>query len=222
MSYRRQCLRSGRARDNPANSSIARVSRDRPANGIRRLAFVPCPCLRYCWRRAPRPCSKSKLDRRVMAAALPRGIVPCLISALPKVRIQDRSYRRRPNSQLSRTAPLHDLVQGLCQRLVFLRQSAIFQEVKARGGADGFIGTHTGCFRSRFAPILARAQDAAGTTRARQFHFIVGVGVGGAFDAYARMIAPYLSKETGARRYRGKPARGGRARCTQSSLCHPA
>lgn len=42
------------------------------------------------------------------------------------------------------------------------------------------------------------AQDAESFYRGKNVRFIVGVGVGGGFDAYARMIAPYLSKELGA------------------------
>jgi tripartite-type tricarboxylate transporter receptor subunit TctC len=48
------------------------------------------------------------------------------------------------------------------------------------------------------ALCAAKAQDAASFYRGKTVHFIVGVGVGGGFDAYARMIAPYLSKELGA------------------------
>ena len=42
----------------------------------------------------------------------------------------------------------------------------------------------------------ATAQDAgAAYYKGKTVRFIVGLGVGGGFDAYARMIAPYLSKE---------------------------
>lgn len=42
----------------------------------------------------------------------------------------------------------------------------------------------------------ALAQDAgASFYKGKTVRFIVGLGVGGGFDAYARMIAPYLSKE---------------------------
>ena len=44
----------------------------------------------------------------------------------------------------------------------------------------------------------ARAQTPAEFYRGKNVRFTVGVGVGGGFDAYARMIAPYLSKELGA------------------------
>lgn len=42
------------------------------------------------------------------------------------------------------------------------------------------------------------AQDAAAFYKGKTVHFIVGLGVGGGFDAYARMIAPYLGRELGA------------------------
>ncbi len=38
------------------------------------------------------------------------------------------------------------------------------------------------------------AQDAAAFYKGKTVRFVVGVGVGGGFDAYARMIAPYLGK----------------------------
>ncbi|MDB5571652.1 MAG: Tripartite-type tricarboxylate transporter, receptor component TctC [Hyphomicrobiales bacterium] len=44
------------------------------------------------------------------------------------------------------------------------------------------------------APALACAQDASAFYKGKTVRFVVGVGVGGGFDAYARMIAPYLSK----------------------------
>ena len=43
-----------------------------------------------------------------------------------------------------------------------------------------------------FAPALA--QDAATFYKGKTVRFVVGVGVGSGFDAYARMIAPYLAK----------------------------
>jgi tripartite-type tricarboxylate transporter receptor subunit TctC len=43
-------------------------------------------------------------------------------------------------------------------------------------------------------PTMARAQDAASFYKGKTVRFVVGVGVGGGFDAYARMIAPYLSR----------------------------
>jgi tripartite-type tricarboxylate transporter receptor subunit TctC len=44
-----------------------------------------------------------------------------------------------------------------------------------------------------FAP--AQAQSGAEFYKGKTVRFVVGVGVGGGFDAYARMIAPYLSKQ---------------------------
>ena len=46
--------------------------------------------------------------------------------------------------------------------------------------------------------VSARAQDAAAFYKGKTVHFVVGLGVGGGFDAYARMIAPYLAHELGA------------------------
>jgi len=48
------------------------------------------------------------------------------------------------------------------------------------------------------APSGAGAQDGAAFYKGKTVRFIVGVGVGGGFDAYARMIAPYLSQTLGA------------------------
>jgi len=41
----------------------------------------------------------------------------------------------------------------------------------------------------------ARAEDAATFYKGKTVRFVVGLGVGGGFDAYARMIAPHLAKE---------------------------
>ena len=46
--------------------------------------------------------------------------------------------------------------------------------------------------------LSARAQDAAAFYKGKTVHFVVGLAVGGGFDAYARMIAPYLAQELGA------------------------
>jgi tripartite-type tricarboxylate transporter receptor subunit TctC len=46
-------------------------------------------------------------------------------------------------------------------------------------------------------PAYAQAENPAEFYKGKTVHFIVGLGVGGGFDAYARMIAPYLSKELG-------------------------
>ena len=43
--------------------------------------------------------------------------------------------------------------------------------------------------------VAARAEDAAAFYKGKTVRFVVGLGVGGGFDAYARMIAPYLAKE---------------------------
>ena len=41
----------------------------------------------------------------------------------------------------------------------------------------------------------SRAQDAPAFYKGKTVRFVVGVGVGGGFDAYARMIAPYLARQ---------------------------
>jgi tripartite-type tricarboxylate transporter receptor subunit TctC len=45
------------------------------------------------------------------------------------------------------------------------------------------------------AGTYAQADDGAAFYKGKTVRFIVGLGVGGGFDAYARMIAPYLAKE---------------------------
>ena len=45
------------------------------------------------------------------------------------------------------------------------------------------------------ATVTAQAQSPAEFYKGKTLRFVVGVGVGGGFDAYARMIAPYLSKQ---------------------------
>jgi tripartite-type tricarboxylate transporter receptor subunit TctC len=47
-------------------------------------------------------------------------------------------------------------------------------------------------------PISGQAQDAARFYKGKTLTFLVTVGPGGGFDMYARMIAPFLEKETGA------------------------
>ncbi|MDT2024216.1 tripartite tricarboxylate transporter substrate-binding protein [Methylocella sp. CPCC 101449] len=48
------------------------------------------------------------------------------------------------------------------------------------------------------AAAPAAAQDEAAFYKGKIIKFVVGVGVGGGFDTYARMIAPYLARELGA------------------------
>ena len=51
---------------------------------------------------------------------------------------------------------------------------------------------------SQDSQAQAAQAQAADFYKGKTVHFIVGVGVGGGFDAYARMISPYLAKELGA------------------------
>ncbi len=48
------------------------------------------------------------------------------------------------------------------------------------------------------APAPARAQGAADFFRGKTLHIVLGVGVGGGFDAYAHMFAPHIAKALGA------------------------
>ena len=53
----------------------------------------------------------------------------------------------------------------------------------------------TAAIAGLLAGAPAKAEDAAAFYKGKTVRFIVGLGVGGGFDAYARMIAPYLAKE---------------------------
>jgi tripartite-type tricarboxylate transporter receptor subunit TctC len=62
-----------------------------------------------------------------------------------------------------------------------------------RSGVAAAVALAAG-FAVASAPSPAAAQDAAAFYKGKTVRFAVGVGVGGGFDAYARMIAPYLGK----------------------------
>src|SRR5829696_38075 len=62
----------------------------------------------------------------------------------------------------------------------------------------GLIGTLALLFALAFGPAHAQTENPADFYKGKTVHFVVGLGVGGGFDAYARMIAPYLAKELGA------------------------
>jgi len=49
-----------------------------------------------------------------------------------------------------------------------------------------------------FAALPAMAETAADFYRGKTLRIVIGVGVGGGFDAYAHMLAPSLARETGA------------------------
>ncbi len=51
------------------------------------------------------------------------------------------------------------------------------------------------CFALSFMAGAAQAQSPAEFYKGKTVRFVVGVGVGGGFDAYARMIAPYLGRQ---------------------------
>lgn len=52
------------------------------------------------------------------------------------------------------------------------------------------------CFAAGATPVTA--QDAAAFYKGKTFRFVAGAGVGGGYDAYARMLAPHLGKALGA------------------------
>jgi tripartite-type tricarboxylate transporter receptor subunit TctC len=62
----------------------------------------------------------------------------------------------------------------------------------------GFVRSLTAALALTFGSAAAQAEDAASFYKGKTVRFVVGLGVGGGFDAYARMIAPYLSKELNA------------------------
>jgi tripartite-type tricarboxylate transporter receptor subunit TctC len=57
-----------------------------------------------------------------------------------------------------------------------------------------FVGAMAAAATLALGAQSAGAQDAASFYKGKTVRFVVGVGVGGGFDAYARMIAPYLGK----------------------------
>ena len=61
----------------------------------------------------------------------------------------------------------------------------------------GFVGSLAVALALALGPAAAQ-EDAAAFYKGKTVRFIVGLGVGGGFDAYARMIAPYLSRELNA------------------------
>jgi tripartite-type tricarboxylate transporter receptor subunit TctC len=60
-----------------------------------------------------------------------------------------------------------------------------------------FVGSMAFALALALGPAAAQ-EDAAAFYKGKTVRFIVGLGVGGGFDAYARMIAPYLSRELNA------------------------
>ncbi|MFN3888997.1 MAG: tripartite tricarboxylate transporter substrate-binding protein [Beijerinckiaceae bacterium] len=63
-----------------------------------------------------------------------------------------------------------------------------------RAGFAGAVALAGAAFATTMLAGAASAQDAAAFYKGKTVRFVVGVGVGGGFDAYARMIAPYLAK----------------------------
>ena len=61
-------------------------------------------------------------------------------------------------------------------------------------GSLGAVRILAGALALLLAASAARADDAAAFYKGKVVKFIVSVGVGGGYDAYARMIAPHLAK----------------------------
>ncbi|MGE5539715.1 MAG: Bug family tripartite tricarboxylate transporter substrate binding protein [Gemmatimonas sp.] len=62
------------------------------------------------------------------------------------------------------------------------------------------------------AASAGRAEDAAAFYKGKTFRFIAGAGVGGGYDAYARLLAPHLGKALGANAIvENQPGAGGLA-----------
>lgn len=65
-------------------------------------------------------------------------------------------------------------------------------------GRMGFLRCVAAALALTLGTASAQAEDAAFFYKGKTVRFVVGLGVGGGFDAYARMIAPYLGRELGA------------------------
>ncbi|HEX2727549.1 MAG TPA: tripartite tricarboxylate transporter substrate-binding protein [Beijerinckiaceae bacterium] len=62
-------------------------------------------------------------------------------------------------------------------------------------GRTGLARVVAGAVMLAVSAVAVQAEDAAAFYKGKTLRFVVGLGVGGGFDAYARMIAPYLGKE---------------------------
>lgn len=69
---------------------------------------------------------------------------------------------------------------------------------------------------------VARGEDAAAYYKGKTFHFIAGAGVGGGYDAYARMLAPHLGRALGANAVvENQPGAGGLAALNRIYVSEP-
>ncbi len=65
--------------------------------------------------------------------------------------------------------------------------------------------------------LPAQAQNADGFLKGKTVHFIVGYSPGGGYDTYARMLAPFFEKHTGATVVvENKPGGGGMTALNQT------
>lgn len=74
-----------------------------------------------------------------------------------------------------------------------------------------------------FACADARAEDSAAFYKGKTFHFIAGGGVGGGYDAYARLLAPHLGKALGTTSVvENQPGAGGLAGLNRIYVSEPS
>ena len=73
-----------------------------------------------------------------------------------------------------------------------------------------------------FSASAIRAQDAANFYKGKTVRIVVGYGPGGGYDAYARMIAPYLDKALGATVIvENQPGAGGATALNRIAMAQP-
>jgi tripartite-type tricarboxylate transporter receptor subunit TctC len=88
-------------------------------------------------------------------------------------------------------------------------------------GRAGFVSSIVVALGLALGPAAAQ-EDAAAFYKGKTVRFIVGLGFGGGFDAYARMIAPYLSRELNATVIvENQPGAGGLLALNQIAVAQP-
>lgn len=98
-----------------------------------------------------------------------------------------------------------------------------------RAPSSRFAHVHAIIFTITFAVLLAisvtaaaRAEDPAAFYKGKTFRFIAGGGVGGGYDAYARMLAPHLGRALGANAIvENQPGAGGLAGLNRLYVSEP-
>ena len=84
------------------------------------------------------------------------------------------------------------------------------------------ISAFSACSLASAAPAFAQAPGEAQFFKDKTVRIIVGYGPGGGYDAYARMIAPYLSKTLGASVVvENMPGAGGIAALNRTAVTPP-